>query len=290
MSDVTVIDPKAPVAPVAAPAIADPATPPVAAEPVAADPVAKPVNPNSPKWALDRISQESQGRREAESLAQREAARADAAEELLRRMQTTGTTSPNRTEMRTEPALRTEPAPRPVTAAPTGDRRAEVAAEAARQRFLEDINAVSTKGIAQFGADSFVGTVKTLEAVGATDDFLADVLAIDKDNAHAIFQKIAAEPERAATLARLPSRQRIAEITRMTLGDKPNGSNAVTEPKTELKPSATVSKAPPPAPPINTGSTQVTEKHWWDDGIDDAEVDKLFFDPKRIEARGARAR
>lgn len=284
MSDVTVIDPKAPVAPVAAPAVADPATPPVAAEPVAADPVAKPVNPNSPKWALDRISQESQGRREAESLAQREAARADAAEELLRRMQTTSATSPTGT------APRTEPAPRPVTAAPTGDRRAEVAAEAARQRFLEDINAVSTKGIAQFGADSFVGTVKTLEAVGATDDFLADVLAIDKDNAHALFQKIAAEPERAATLARLPSRQRIAEITRMTLGDKPNGSTVVTEPKTEPKPSATVSKAPPPAPPINTGSTQVTEKHWWDDGIDDAEVDKLFFDPKRIEARGARAR
>ena len=292
MSDLSVVDPKvtppaAPVVPAvtppAAPAAAAPATPaPAAVTPATPEPAAKPVNPNSPKWALDRISEESQRARAAEAELARERAGRQSAEELLRRMQAGGGATPPTPT----PALAATPAT-PVTQ----PRQAEVAAEAARQRFMEDINDTVAKGLSQFGNDSFTGTVNTLTACGATDEFLADVLAVDKANAHTLFQKIAAEPERAATLARMPSRQRIAEITRMSIaqGGTPAAAPANGAP-TPAAPAPGVSKAPDPAPAIQAGASAVTEKHWWDEDVDGPELDRIFFDPKRLEQRSGRAR
>jgi hypothetical protein len=293
MTDITVVDPKitppaapAPPVPPAAPSPAAALAPPAAASvppasaPAATTEPAKPVNPNSPKWALDRISEEARRARAAEEELARERAGRQSAEELLRRLQSG---APN--------ANATAAPPNPQQQSPSG-RQAEIAAEAARQRFLEDINDTVAKGLSQFGHDSFTGTVNTLTAIGANDEFLADVLAVDKANAHQLFQKIAAEPERAATLARMPSRQRIAEIARMTVAQgnaaPANGSNAA--PTTPAASATVVSKAPAPPPPIQAGASQVQEKHWWDENLDGTELDRIFFDPKRLEQRAGRAR
>lgn len=283
MTDTSVVDPK--VAPAAAGPAASAANPDASAAAAASAPApavaepAKPVNPNSPKWALDRISEETRARREAEARAAEAAERANNAEALLRRMQTTGTAGAN-----------ADPAPaasRVPPAAPTAD-PAAVRQAAEQLRFQEDINSVIAAGISEFGQDSFHATSRTLDALGATDEFLADVLAVDKANAHKMFAKIAAEPEQAARLARLPSRQRIAELTRLSVAQ---GAPAVTaDPPKPAAPAATVSKAPAPAPAIQTGTTATTEKHWWDDGIDGAECDQIFFDQKRLEQRAGRAR
>jgi hypothetical protein len=223
-----------------------------------AGPSLEPIPPPAGKpWYLERISQES-ARAEAVAAklatAERRAAEAEALAERLR----AGNDSPTRQE---PPSTRQEP-----------DRQAEIRREAAAMRLAEDSMEVRNRGIAEYGA-SFVESLGILQAVGAvTDDFVSDVLAVDKSNAHKIFDTIAKDPERAATLAAMSSRQRIAELTRMSV--------AQTTPKADPEPTqaATLpkftSKAPAPPPRIEPTASQVVD--WRSDKASDDEFTRGF--------------
>ncbi len=256
MSDTQVIEP---VEPVADPnALAQAATDAVI-EPVAAPEPDPAPQPSKKPWYLERISQESARAQDAAAklvAAERRAADAEALAERLR-------LGSDQTQ-RQEPQQRThEP-----------DRQAEIRREAFALRLAEDSMEVRNRGIAEYGA-SFVESLGILQAVGAvTDDFVSDVLAVDKSNAHKIFDQIAKDPERAATLAAMSSRQRIAELTRMSVASTV-ASTAVPAPvPAATTPQKTVSKAPAPPPRIEPTASQV--KDWRLDSSSDEEFDRGF--------------
>lgn len=142
--------------------------------------------------------------------------------------------------------------------------------EAQRQRFLEDVNDLKSKGLGQFG-QAFNETINTLTATGAaTDDFVADVMAVDKANAHILLATIAKDPERAVALAQMNSRQRIAELTRMTMAPASTNDNKTTP----TTPKTTVSRAPAPPPPLNPGGKKAVD--WRADDASDDEFDAGF--------------
>lgn len=136
-----------------------------------------------------------------------------------------------------------ETRPAPAPAAPQ-DFNAAVKAEAAKQKLYDDTMAVRTAGESEF--TDFGDSLQVLNAIGATnDDFVADLLAVDKAGAHKLLDKLAKDPEKAASLVGMDSRRRIAELTRMA-----------DAPKTEVKPIAeapkpAISKAPAPKPAIS---------------------------------------
>jgi hypothetical protein len=262
MSDAPVIDTTESVVDPNALAVVDPATiiePPPAPEPPAA-PAKKP-------WYLERISQESARAQEASTklaAAERRAADAEALAERLR------------ADAGQDRQQRQEPQQRPQEP----DRQAEIRREAAAQRLAEDSMDVRNRGIAEYGA-SFVESLGILSAVGAvTDDFVSDVLAVDKANAHKIFDQIAKDPERAATLAAMSSRQRIAEITRMSVAT----AATKTEPAPPVAPPKTVSKAPAPPPKIDPGAVKIVDGY--SDEASDEDFTRQFNE--RMAKRGAR--
>jgi hypothetical protein len=123
------------------------------------------------------------------------------------------------------------------------DFSAAVKAQAAKDRLYEDTLAVRSAGEEKFA--DFQQTLKILTDVGATsDDFVADVLAVDKAGAHIILDKLAKDPDKALSLVGMDQRRRIMELTRMA--DAPKA-----EVKAEPKPEKTVSKAPAPKPAIS---------------------------------------
>ena len=237
--------------------IVDPAAPPpaaieVEAPPPAPEPEPKPEHGNKGKspWFLERIAQESAARRTAEEAAATARREAAEARELLDRLQR-------------QPNDQTQPAPRQrVQEAP--DFQTAVQQEAARQRLYSDSAEIKTAGTKAYG-QQFGEALGLLTAIGATsDDFVSDLVATDKQNAHVIMTKLAADPELAANLVQMDSKRRIAELTRMSM------AATATETK-ETKPAAplkTVSKAPAPAPAI-TGSTSKTVDGYSDDASDD---------------------
>ena len=254
MSDTQVIEP---VEPVVDPNALAAAAPDTVIEP---DPAPEPQpTPQSAKkpWYLERISQESARAQDAAAklaAAERRAADAEALAERLR----AGNDQPQRQE--------------PQQRAPETDRQAEINRAASAQRLAEDSMEVRNRGISEYGA-SFVESLGILQAVGAvTDDFVADVLAVDKSNAHKIFDQIAKDPERAATLAAMSSRQRIAELTRMSVAS--TAPKVEPAPTTATTPSKTVSKAPAPAPRIEPAASQIVD--WRSDKASDAEFDAGF--------------
>ena len=238
-------------------------------EPVASvDPPANPDPapqdaPRKDHWALRRISEESEKARQAQEALRDAQRRLSEAEAALAR----------------QSAGKDPPAPTPV---PQADRKAEVRAEAARQRYLEDIGEVRSKAIQQFGASGFRDMLDSLNATGVNDEFLADVLAIDKANAHVILDEIAKNPEQAVNLAGMTSRQRIAELAKMNA--KP--AAAPTAPAASaLAPARKVSAAPAPAPKV-TPSAAPSAKDGYADDASDAEFDKQFNE--RWDKRRAR--
>ncbi len=230
--------------------VADPAAAAPAADDAAPDPALEPTKPAKEPWFLKRIAEESAARRAETDRATAAERRAAVAEELATRLQ------------QAKPAADSPPVP---PSAPRDDRQAEIRAEAARQRFYEDTVDIRNKGIAQFGA-SFVEALNILGAVGLTsDESVADVIGVDRANAHVILEKLAKDPERAATLAQMSSRQRIAELTRMTMP----APAAVADPKPAPSPKS-VSKAPAPAPIVQPSAVKVV------DGYSDAASDEEF--------------
>ena len=255
-ADAPISDPPASVEPPA------PLDPPQATAPEPVDPPAPDPEPAKSPWYLQRLAQESEkARREAEGRAAAER-RAAEAEALLQRMQ----------------SGKTDPAPTPQ--AP--DRQAEIRAEAERMRFMEDIENLRASGHAAFGA-GFAQTINILNAVGAaSDDFVKDVFAVDKANAPVLLDQIAKDPEKAANLASLSSRQRIAELTRMSVAA---AAPKVDPPVAASKPAlAQTSRAPAPAPRVEPSASTVVD--WRSDKASDADFDAGFQEMmKRRNAR-----
>lgn len=247
--------------------------PPAAVEPPALAPTAPPAK-EPPAWAMKRISEESARAREAVERAVAAERRATEAEALAQRLQA-------------RPAGDgAQPAPQPQQQAPADPnaRQAEVQAEAARQRFYEDTVDVRNRGIRQFGA-AFTETLSILGALGATtDDFIQDVLAVDKAGAHATLKQIAADPEKAVALTQMTSRQRIAELTRMTMAEGAKPEPAAAEPKPPALAAKGVSKAPAPPPVIQPSTTKAV--HGYSDEATDEQFTARFQEVmKRGSAR-----
>lgn len=237
-----------------APAPSDPPAPPPAPEPpaLAADAPAEPPAPApnaAPTWALERISEATAARRAAET----EAANW---RELAERLQAApAAPAPD------APA----PPPAPRTAAPSYE--ADVARGVAAQKLMDDSIDVLNAGNTEF-KDSFANTRNIVEAVGFLDNaVLGDLFAVDKSNAHKIMTELAKDPERAAQIARMDSRRRTAEFTRISM--------TIATPKPAAAPApASAAPAPRPAlapvaaPPENDGlSDEVSDEEFsrnWD--------------------------
>lgn len=229
----------------------DPAAEPVApADPVAVDPEPagdpEPAPEPEPKAAVPRVSNPLIDTvtalrakvREVETDAAQARREAQEARELLARQN-----APK------------DPAAPPAPAAPRSvassldeevDRRAE------HKLFVRDVGAVRDAAFKEFGT-SFNESIRALGAYGAdTDEFLSQVLAVDKPNAHHLLKAIADDPERAVSLVGMNPTARIAELTRMAMAAAP----AKTDPKPAADPKPAepakpaISRAPAPKPAL----------------------------------------
>lgn len=206
-----------------------------------------------PKWALDRISEETRKRQDADQRAQAAERRAAEAEALASRIQSGETSS------QSVPTNIQQDQPEFKTA---------VQQAAAAQRFHEETLKVRSAGFTQYGA-SFQESLQVLSALGATsDDFVSDVLAVDKSNAHILLETLAKDPERAVALTNMDSRSRIAELTRLTMANTAKKPDIITE--TNPAPVRQVSKAPAPAPIVQPSATKTI------DGYADEATDEQF--------------
>lgn len=262
--DVPAVDPAPPPAPNAAVVAA--ADPPAPADPPlesldTPEPVVAP-KPRAPDPLISTITglraknRDLEGRAER---AEREAADARAVAERLAR----GTDPP------------VAPQPQPTFDA---NRYAnDVRTEAQNQRIAEDSVAILNAGNAAF--KDFGDSRNILTALGAfeNNDFVADLVAVDKDNAHIIIDRIAKEPERAAALVGMDSRRRIAEMTRLAMTATASVSDpapAASVPVRAAAPARSVSRAPAPAPVVTPSASKIVD--WRADEASDEEFTKGF--------------
>jgi len=142
--------------------------------------------------------------------------------------------------------------------------------------FTQDCNAVAVAGHAAF--PDFGETLGILNAVGATsDDFLQDIIATDKVAAPALMRELAANPERAKQLVTMSSRQRVAELVRMSIPLGQNGAG-------QAKPATNVlSRAPVPKAAVSGQASR--DEGGLNDTIGDEEFsrrwDNKFLRPAR---------
>lgn len=239
-----VIDPVDPPA-AADPAIDPPAEPAAVDPPVAADPPAPAPaahgNKGQAPWFQRVIAEVREDKRQSDARAEAAERRAADLAAIVERMQAGG-------DLAAAAAAGAAPKPAARTAPPEQDFNAAVKAQAAKDRLYEDTMAVRQAGEGEFA--DFNQSLGVLTAIGATsDDFVSDVLAVDKAGAHKIFDKLAKDPEKAATLVGLDSRRRIAELTRMA--DAPKTEVKPAAAVIEPKPAAIISRAPAPKPAAN---------------------------------------
>jgi hypothetical protein len=254
--------------PAGSPPVADvePPAPAVAQDHDPVEPVADPapVEPAKSPWFMKRISEEAEAKREAIKRAEAAERRANEAVALAERLQRDP--KPDGTYTRSGPT----PVPQPSQFS-----QADVQREASRMKLHEDSTEVLNRGMTTFGA-SFQGSLAVLNAANVVnnDEFVADLIAVDRANAHILLDRLAKEPERAATLAAMNSRQRIAELTRMSM--QPAGK--------DTKPAAPgVSRAPAPAPHVAASSSNV--KDWRVDDASDEEFDRGFSETMKKRSR-----
>lgn len=222
------------------PPAGDPPAPPAAGDPPAADPPAPPAaaggddppappatpEPKAPGWWLTRLAEESEAKRQAE-------ARAARAEEALR-----ARSAPAPAAGDQPPA----PAPRAITT-DSPEFTEAVARKANEIKLSEDSTSVLTTGLAKF--PDFAQSVDLLSKLNVThDEFVMDLIAADKGNGHLILDNLAKNPETAISLAKMPSRQRIAELVRMSTALAPKA------PAAPAPAAPAVSRAPKPAPAL----------------------------------------
>jgi hypothetical protein len=236
----------------------------VVEEPVVETPVETPEAEDKRKnpWFLKRISETTERARLAEE-------RAAAAEALAERLQ-------KGTETLPAPPLTNE-----------RDIEALVEARAARKLFDADCNHAASVWKAAAG-DAFESRIGILSHVGllpnkdgSNTEFLMDVFAVDKENAHQILDTLAQDPEQATALAAMDSRRRTAALTRLSMA---TNTAPVTAPKT-VPAAKQVSRAPAPAPQVEPSASKVVD--WRKDDSDDATFDVGFREMmlKRNKAR-----
>lgn len=188
-------------------------------------------NKGKDPWFMGRINEETNRRQALEENLRVERDRAASLEAIIARMQAGD-----------KPTEQPKSAPRSDRPATYQD---DVKAEAAKQRFIEETWTIKNAGLRDF--PNFEESLRILNAVGATgDDFVMDVLAVDKDNAHKMLDKLAKDPERAASLVGMDSRRRTAELTRMSMAEQKTAA-----PVTEPAPKQTISRAPAPKPALS---------------------------------------
>lgn len=269
-----VVDPAVVVVEPAAAAAGDVVDPPVVVDPLASDPpVADPAqhgNKGKQPWFLNRISEESQAKLAEKARADAAERRAQEAEALAQRLQSGGTQ---------EPPVRTA-----VPAPGTAEFNAAVQQVANQQRMADARNEIVRNGYAAFGSIAFDQSANILNAAGCiNDDFLADVLAVDRTNAHKTLATLAAEPERAASLAQMDSRTRIAELTRMSMTTAVPAANPVAPAAGKPVPAPKqVSRAPAPAPAVDPSASKVVD--WRSDDVTDEEFSRGFDENQKKRA------
>lgn len=250
------------------PPAADPAAAAVVDPPALDDPQPDPApagehgNKGKSPWYMKRLADETEARRQAEQ-------RAVDAEALAARLQASGN----------PPAADAPRAPAPAA----GDFNTAVQREAQRLRLADDSTAVRDAGFKEFGGD-FGNSLSILTAIGATsDDIVLDVLAVDKANAHKIFENLAKDPEKAASLVGMDPRRRIAELTRMSDALAPKAAAAPAA-KPGAVPPKGISKAPAPPPPVDPSASKTI------DGYSDEATDDQFTAQfnERMKARATR--
>lgn len=256
---------------------ADAETPPVDPAVAAADSETptEPVDPEKPAhgnkgkspWFLDRIAEET-GKRQA---TERELADTRA---LLASLQAA------------QPPDPAKPAPR-AAPEPAND----VLGQAEKIVLYRDTADVRRVGDGAF--PDFNDSLRVLSAVGAlSDDFCADLFAVDKANAHVILDKLAKDPEHAARLAGMDTRRRTAELTRMSMtaqapAAEPKPADPKPAPVVPAKPAAkSVSRAPNPPPPVEPSASKTVD--WRQDDASDAEFDRGFNEMMEKRAKAGR--
>lgn len=194
-------------------------------------------------WYMQRIHEETNKRAAIETeLTQTKRERAEALALLERSQQPEGS-------------------PAPLSRADAPDFESAVEARAAAKLLFKDSTDVRLAGQKEF--TDFGDSLAILSAVGATsDEFVGDVIDTDKDTAHKMFDYLAKNPERAAQLVNMPSRRRVAELTRISMSEitKPVAAKEVTP---AAKP-APVSKVPAPKPVLEAAG-----------GVDEVDEDKM---------------
>lgn len=247
-AEAVVVDPPAP--PPAADAGDQHVDPPAPDPDPPAPPAGEHGNKGKPPWFLTRISEET--------AAKNNLARENA--ELRAALERAGN----------PPAATDPPAARP---APGNQQEFQTAVQREAQaiRLHEDTTAILNSGLAKF--PDFNQSLNVLRAVGATnDDFVMDVLAVDRGKAHEIYHTLAQDPEKAAALAGMSSRNRIAELTRMTM---PAAAPAAdTKIDTKAPAPKQVSKAPPPPPAVDPSASKT--KDWRADDSSEEEFTRGF--------------
>lgn len=248
-----VVDPAAEPAAVVDPVI-DPAAEPAIGDP-AADPAPVHGNKGKTPWYMDRIHKETNAKnaeREARLAAER---RATDAEALAQRLANPDG-DPARPAVR-QPAQQSEQ-----------DIEQLVEQRANLKRLDEDANDILSAGNTEFA--DFTNSRQILYALGATsNEFIADLIAVDKTNAHKILDKLAKDPEKTATLVSMDPRRRTAELTRLSMaeGAKPAAAAA------PAAPAIPISKAPKPAAPL-APAAGAPETEGLGDDVDDATFSK----------------
>jgi hypothetical protein len=240
--------------------------------------------PGAPKWALERIGEETDRRVAVEgrlSAAERKAADLQA---ILDRMQASGTAAPA-----AQPGAAAIPpaAPAPRAAEPAApafeERVQQVVTEREAARTIED---VVQNGIKEFTNATWHEKAAVLAAVGAASpEFVLDVIAADAVNAHKIIATLADDPEKAAQLAKMDVRRRTAELTRMSMTEQAKtaaaavaadpAGGAPAPAAAAPKAAASVSRAPAPqaiprpvasAQPVDPttpeGDAKMSDKEW----------------------------
>ena len=160
---------------------------------------------NAPKWAMDEITAQRAARRAAEEAA---AAKDREIENLRQLAERAGTGKDGK------PADAVSPQRTQYGSKDEFDRAVEQAAT--QREFAKSTQDIFDAGIKDY--QDFQESLNIMTAVGATsDEFAADLVAVDKANAHKIIHELAQTPEVSKRLAAMSSRQRVAELTKMSL-------------------------------------------------------------------------
>lgn len=199
-------------------------------------------NKGKTPWYMDRINEETNKRQQIEQQLVQERRERLEAQAIAERLQGG------------------EKAPAAKTSEPQ-DIDAMIEARAEQKLFNNDCNAVAEKGQSKIvGFSDKLGLLRSIGVVN--DEFLKDIFAVDKENAHEILDSLSQDPEKASLMVKMDSRRRISELTRMTMAQ-------VEKPAVAAAPKpAAVSKVPAPKPIVDA-SNGVADKA--EDEMTDAE-------------------